>query len=289
MGMGETLNNIRETNIIGSGCIERFLPLEAPGAEILREKHVALAGLSKLAKPYEIGRIDSSFHAVLICTSGSGLLYHDGGIGDVRASSLVILPAGTSYHYRINGRSWGLLWFHIKKRRIWDHLSRRGITQINSIEMTPILSAANGLLAEAKPGVRLKRGVELYAGLIDYRLQELIGSADTSKDREVEARLLHVWRAVENDFARKWTVAELAKLAHYSAGHFHRLVVQRTGKTPMRVVTEMKLHHASNLLRRSGETVATIAYRVGFENQFAFSSAFKRQFGVSPREWRETE
>jgi AraC-like DNA-binding protein len=46
------------------------------------------------------------------------------------------------------------------------------------------------------------------------------------------------------------------------------------------------MHVAEDLLASTESGVATIARRVGYESEEAFSRAFKRAHGLSPSHWR---
>ena len=52
----------------------------------------------------------------------------------------------------------------------------------------------------------------------------------------------------------------------------------------MTFLTGWRLALAADLLRESDATVGAVAHRVGYGSPFALSTAFKRVFGVSPRE-----
>jgi AraC-like DNA-binding protein len=56
--------------------------------------------------------------------------------------------------------------------------------------------------------------------------------------------------------------------------------------SPIRYLTEWRMHVAKGLLSTSDQTVASIANRVGYESEEAFSRAFKRSSGRSPARWR---
>jgi AraC-like DNA-binding protein len=44
---------------------------------------------------------------------------------------------------------------------------------------------------------------------------------------------------------------------------------------------------AGRLLRETDEALAKIAHDVGYDSEFAFNRAFKRELGVSPGEYRK--
>ena len=59
------------------------------------------------------------------------------------------------------------------------------------------------------------------------------------------------------------------------------------GMPPIRYLTVWRLQTARQYLRETGKTVAQLAYAVGYESGEAFSRAFKREYGLSPAQWRD--
>jgi AraC-like DNA-binding protein len=94
--------------------------------------------------------------------------------------------------------------------------------------------------------------------------------------------LLH--RAPEH----KWTVAELAKGSAVSRSLLDARFRQMLGRSPIRYLTEWRLHVAQDLLATTDLGVFAVARRVGYDADEAFSRAFKRAHGASPSAWRAT-
>ena len=92
--------------------------------------------------------------------------------------------------------------------------------------------------------------------------------------------LLH--RAPEH----KWTVAELASEALTSRSLLDERFRALLGRSPIRYLTEWRMHLAEDLLANTDSGVATVARRVGYDSEEAFSRAFKRAHGQSPSHWR---
>jgi transcriptional regulator GlxA family with amidase domain len=58
------------------------------------------------------------------------------------------------------------------------------------------------------------------------------------------------------------------------------------GRSPIRYLTDWRLHVAKELLATTTLGVATVARRVGYDSEEAFSRAFKRAYGIAPAHWR---
>jgi AraC-like DNA-binding protein/mannose-6-phosphate isomerase-like protein (cupin superfamily) len=85
---------------------------------------------------------------------------------------------------------------------------------------------------------------------------------------------------------RRWTVADLAGEVAYSRSTFALRFRHAVGASPMRYLTHTRLNHAAALLVRTDAPLGEVSRRCGYANEFSFSRAFKRAFGVSPGAYR---
>ncbi len=91
---------------------------------------------------------------------------------------------------------------------------------------------------------------------------------------------------LHGDPARRWTVAELAAEVAVSRSVLDERFRDVLGRSPIRYLTEWRMHLAEELLDTTVLGVVPIARRVGYESEEAFSRAFKRAHGESPGRWR---
>lgn len=89
--------------------------------------------------------------------------------------------------------------------------------------------------------------------------------------------------------ARRWTVEELARLAAMSRSAFALRFKQIVGAAPMEYLTHWRMLLAGDRLRNSSDSVATIAFSLGYESESAFSTAFKRVMSHSPRQYQREQ
>jgi AraC-like DNA-binding protein len=83
-----------------------------------------------------------------------------------------------------------------------------------------------------------------------------------------------------------WTVGSLAARAGVSRAHFAKRFAEVMGEPPLGYLTEWRLSVAEELLADPDLSVVRVARSVGYSDPAAFSTAFKRRRGVSPREFR---
>jgi AraC-like DNA-binding protein len=84
----------------------------------------------------------------------------------------------------------------------------------------------------------------------------------------------------------KWTVPELASAAAVSRSLLDARFREVLGRSPIRYLTDWRMHLAQDLLATTDLGVVAVARRVGYEAEEAFSRAFKRAYGSPPGAWR---
>jgi AraC-like DNA-binding protein len=105
------------------------------------------------------------------------------------------------------------------------------------------------------------------------------------RDPVLSCALAHL----HNEPAHKWTVVELASRCAVSRSLLDARFRQVLGRSPIRYLTEWRMHSAEELLRTTDLSVFAIARRVGYESQEAFSRAFRRWRGATPSAWRTSQ
>ncbi len=102
-----------------------------------------------------------------------------------------------------------------------------------------------------------------------------------------DGSIRHALRLIHEYPADPWTVQSLGKAVGMSRSSFSARFQSLVGSSPLRYLTQVRMHLAANALEADGEpSLAEVGSRVGYENESSFSRAFKRYFGVSPGAFR---
>lgn len=91
--------------------------------------------------------------------------------------------------------------------------------------------------------------------------------------------------AMHDDPARGWTLQALAKVAGMSRSSFALKFKETVGASAMDYLTRWRMLLAGDRLRNARDPISVIAPSLGYESESAFSAAFKRVMGCSPRQY----
>lgn len=212
----------------------------------------------------------------------------------VEEGDVVLLRPGTRHDYGIapGAEAWELLWAHFRPRPAWHEWL-----------VWPERTAGVMLLTLGEPIIRqkittrLRDAHRLATGTLARRdvfamnaLEEALLWCDTQNPRAQPSRLdPRVQAAVDflsAHLSERVTLEDLAVRSGLSASRLAHLFRAQAGLTPQQFQEQQRLARARQLLERTSQPVGSIAAEVGFDNPFYFTLRFKRDTGLSPRDWR---
>ncbi len=82
------------------------------------------------------------------------------------------------------------------------------------------------------------------------------------------------------------TGENLARRLHLSRYHLDRIISSVAGEPPQRLRRRVLLERAAFRLLSTRESILDVAVEAGYGSHEAFTRAFARAYGVSPRQWR---
>ncbi|HOW69427.1 MAG TPA: AraC family transcriptional regulator [Phycisphaerae bacterium] len=104
--------------------------------------------------------------------------------------------------------------------------------------------------------------------------------------QDYRARILAVLQHIHGHLDHALSLAELARLAHFSPYHFHRVFHGMVGESVMELVRRLRMERAAHRLRHGHDPVTHIAFEAGYEAHESFTRAFRAMFGESPSAFR---
>jgi AraC-like DNA-binding protein len=154
-------------------------------------------------------------------------------------------------------------------------------------ELSPVVARASAAAASPRRFDRLAWEA-LAVTLAAQAVQADEGRA-TSLSPAAPAALARVTRAIrfmDEHAGGALTLSALAREAGLSPFHFLRVFEDLTGTTPHQYLVRLRLRRAASRLATEPAKVVDVAFASGFGDVSNFNRAFRAEFGLSPRAYR---
>lgn len=127
------------------------------------------------------------------------------------------------------------------------------------------------------------------SGMITNILSDLLYSEKTQQvSGKTQIGISEAISHINKYFYKSITLQELADIAALSPYYFSRVFARETGMTPHKYLISTRMANAKFLLKTSQMSVKEIAIRSGFSDESGFCTAFKKQEGMTPKEYRSS-
>lgn len=234
--------------------------------------------------------ISNSLHFILY---GKGTLIANGKKLHLSKSDVFLLYANEEYEYFPDPNDpWSYIWVDFCANDTRALFNPCGITVENPTMHLNRLSSVTGLLNamfDAYDASNLQQMTS--SGYFLLLLSELIRNEtslqSTGKFSLVEQRhIRELITYINNNFRLQLTNQKIASENHISVSRMMALFAEVVGMSPIVYLNRFRVSSACELLRTTELSIREVANAVGVEDQLYFSRLFKKQKGVSPREYR---
>lgn len=148
--------------------------------------------------------------------------------------------------------------------RIYGFVADRS-TALNCVTVRPVTDA---------------RGRRIGTATVYWRAERKLGTANWYDP--VRKAIVYL----NEHFAEKVYVEQLAKLSGYSEAQFRRLFLELTQMTPSAYVMKTRINAAKTLLSTTNRLITNIALQTGFYDHAHFIRNFRSATGVTPAAYR---
>ena len=103
----------------------------------------------------------------------------------------------------------------------------------------------------------------------------------------LEDNFVFMMMYMQEHFA-KVSLTDLANIFNYSPRQIQRIIKNATGMSFIENIQKMKMEKAISLLEKTAKSISEIAEETGYDSINNFRAIFRRTYGCSPQEWRNS-
>lgn len=149
-----------------------------------------------------------------------------------------------------------------------------------------ILEAVNEHLNK-EPAYELRVRIA-FLNMIQYFYRENLFSKGENSISSVRtiSQIKAITNYIEEHYAEKISLEDLAEFANISLYHLAHIFKKCTGQSPNEYINFYRLTIAGNRLLSEDTQILNIAIDCGYNNISYFNRAFKKRYGLTPKEYR---
>lgn len=127
----------------------------------------------------------------------------------------------------------------------------------------------------------------LISAMFSYA-EHFISSIQETQQSRYRSEVTMIKEYIHNHYVENIDLNTAAKMVNISPSHLSALFKKETGQNFSSYLIEFRMQAARRLLANSDICIYEIAELTGYSNASYFGKAFKKQFGISPEEFRKT-
>lgn len=251
--------------------------------------------MNNAARPHRVYRAGGTNVWLLEYTvSGAGWVKTEGAVTGLLCGDFLLYKplALQDYGMDQDRGSWEHMWFCFFPRPHWHELLNWPQLADGVFRFRPPVSwPGKEMMTRLELGLKHSRGtMPRRLDLVLNVIEEVLLTCDVwnpaGRSGVFDERIRRTLDYMCGNSAKHMPLTQLAKLASLSLSRFSHLFKEQVGETPLQYLEHRRVERAKELLQMTGRTVSQIAYECGFESPFYFSRVFKRNTGLSPKQFR---
>lgn len=220
---------------------------------------------------------------------GKGYYKLGSKVYNIKKGDAFLIPANVHTYYRADMTDpWHYMWFQISgetAKKFFDSVNLSAISPVyHTTDIEKVVAQFENLLSVFDEGNECIYVAELLKLMGIMEQTSLIKTAPKPMSANEYVNMCVTY--INANYRNKITVDELCEIANIERSYLFRIFKNQIGISPQKYIIQCKMKTAANLLAIGEFTVAETAKSVGYDDQFAFSKLFKRQFGISPLEYK---
>ena len=234
------------------------------------------------------------FHYVI---SGTGKLLADKSPGNTveyqikSGQGFMLFPHQVSTYIADHERPWEYVWIEFDGLRAKEAIEIAGLRPDSPVYRASSKDLRNDMMSEMLYIVQHSNEAPLHLiGHLYLFLDYLMRSANSVRmNQGGKLRDFYIKEAltfIEQNFQNDISIEDIADSCGLNRSYFGKIFHDSIGKSPQEFLINYRMTKAAELLKLTSLSIADIGNAVGYPNQLHFSRAFKKIYGISPRNWR---
>ncbi len=260
---------------------------------MVSQLHITHIGSFPKAPHHYVERGSEHPYAILFYyTAGRGWLELDQQRFSILPGHAVVIPPYTPHVYGADQNDpWSLFWIHFtgpQTQRVLDSLQ---LNCSSPLLYVPDVESMRQSFEEVYACLNYNYSdaglLSMTSELMRLLSRMKLDHSSSNRNRHTKEECIeNSIQFMKNHLDMALSLSDLSTRSGLSVPHYSKLFRERTDQSPMAYYSALKIRKACDLLYQTRLTVREIGLKLGYEDPYYFSRAFKKVQGCSPTHYR---
>ncbi|MEF2968470.1 AraC family transcriptional regulator [Paenibacillus sp. M1] len=263
------------------------------GNPAFRDLHITQYGMEQCAPLHDYGPAVRDHYLIHFILSGRGIFETGSRVYRLEQGQAFLISPGVVTYYRADPEDpWKYGWAGFQGILAENHLREAGLTMDS-----PILDGISPMLVEScirqmHESREMRNGRDLKLTALLYTLFSHMAEKNPAepfaspKGGRHDMYVQKVTDFIVTNYANKISIAQIADFVGLDRSYLCAVFKARTGSSIQEYLIRFRMNKACRLMGNSLLSIGDIARSVGYEDPLLFSKMFKKEMGLSPRQYR---
>ena len=236
-------------------------------------------------------RLGSKEYILLYCTEGNGQITLGENKYDLKPNTYIIIPPHVSHHYQSSTQNpWTIYWSHFvgsKADLLYDRYVSAPIESVRAIARSETRRKEFiKIMGILESGYEMQDLELANLSLYNLLVNMIYSKVDISTAEKTDA----ISKSIEylnNNLNKTFKVEEIATQQNLSVSRFSELFKLKTGNSPIQYFNKLKIQKSCQYLYFTDLSIKEICAKIGYEDAYYYSKAFKKLMGMPPSTYRK--
>ncbi|MBS6475642.1 MAG: AraC family transcriptional regulator [Clostridiales bacterium] len=201
--------------------------------------------------------------------------------------SFIIYPEQIVKYYPDTDDPWEYCWVNFMS------YSAKNIIAMTAFSEYPICHSAkelSGIYEKFLTNEKYRYAQVYNNGMLQILLAEYIRIYPAHRMECTLDHINYAYQCIDAGYQRQnFGVNELAQAVGVERSYLYRMFMEIEGISPKQFIIDVRMKNAVQMMERGVTSIQLISYSVGYEDPLYFSNAFKKKFGLSPKNYIKTK
>lgn len=257
---------------------------------------IDFCGYEDLEPSYSYGPSVRNNYVLHYISNGTGTFYYNHENYSLETGDLFLLkPNEMTYYVANNNDPWSYYWIGISGTKLEELFSLSKINETAILKYSQSKKTKNignlikEIVLQTENNLTQLDYIKAYSYL--YSIMYELGKAYPNPLRENKIKhdyFSQIKNYIDQNYHNTIDIQSIADQLNINRSYLSVLFKKHMNISPKKYMIQVRMKRASQLLHATKMTINEIAFSVGYNDQVAFSKAFKNYFLLTPSQYRKS-